>query len=105
MQVCLAYLLVSLPIYKIQLTLWNLDHCIELIRQVLVCHGDVTVVTYDWLHDDPIPMPRWEVEHECVDWNELDAWALNRRVSVSEEGMIVHPDLGASYPVMQERAN
>lgn len=62
-----------------------------------MCHGDIAVVTYDWLPDDREPMPRWEIEHECVDWSKLNSWALDRRVSIFQEGMIVHPELGPSY--------
>jgi hypothetical protein len=42
-------------------------------------------------------MPRWEIEHQCVDWGKLDEWAAGRRVPIFSEGMIVHPVLGASY--------
>lgn len=82
---------------------FNKDHCIELIRQVLMCHGDISVVTYDWLPDDPVPMPRWEMEHECVNWDKLDSWMYERRISMSAENMIVHPDLGPSYPRKGDR--
>ena len=55
------------------------------------------MLTYDWLPNDNTPMPRWKLEHDCVDWNALDTWAAGRRVSLSGAGIVIHPALGDSY--------
>ncbi|KAG1805895.1 hypothetical protein EV424DRAFT_1647224 [Suillus variegatus] len=35
----------------------HLDHCIEILRQNIMCRGDVTMLTYDWVEgvEDPFP--------------------------------------------------
>ena len=52
-------------------------------------------MTYDWLPDDRVPMPRWEIEHECVDWSKLDSWSHERRVPISQEADDCPPRIAA----------
>lgn len=42
-----------------------LDHCIDMLRQVIQCNGDVGVVTRSWLKGRSISYPDFNVWHRC----------------------------------------
>ncbi|KAF7527335.1 hypothetical protein G7054_g10498 [Neopestalotiopsis clavispora] len=69
------------------------DHCIEDIRQSLMCHADLSVVTFDWRADKRKPWPNFHLDQTCVDWNALDAWAAKRSFSIFDQKTLVHPKL------------
>lgn len=57
------------------------DHCIDYIRQALMCHGDVTPIPLYWKEYDESGAPtryetNWEVTHTCRNWDVLYKWAL-----------------------------
>ncbi|RDA89597.1 hypothetical protein CP533_6230 [Ophiocordyceps camponoti-saundersi (nom. inval.)] len=74
------------------------DHCIEDIRQSLMCHADLSVVTFDWLPRRRKPWPDFRVDQTCVDWEALDQWAAKRSFSIFDQKTLVHPQLGISFP-------
>ncbi|RDA84055.1 hypothetical protein CP532_0777 [Ophiocordyceps camponoti-leonardi (nom. inval.)] len=74
------------------------DHCIEDIRQSLMCHADLSVVTFDWLPGRRKPWPDFKIEQTCVDWERLDRWAAERSFSIFDQKTLVHPQLGISFP-------
>ncbi|RCI10835.1 hypothetical protein L249_5245 [Ophiocordyceps polyrhachis-furcata BCC 54312] len=76
------------------------DHCIEDIRQSLMCHADLSVVTFDWLPRRRKPWPNFHVEQTCVDWHRLDGWAAERSFSIFDQKTLVHPRLGISFPLV-----
>ena len=55
------------------------DHCIEALRQNLMCHGDVSVFTFKRfpeLADQGIEgdWPDFEINHMCRDFGALRKW-------------------------------
>ncbi|KAK1750706.1 hypothetical protein QBC47DRAFT_393317 [Echria macrotheca] len=57
----------------------HVDHCIEAIRQNLMCHGDVSVFTFKTfpeLADEGIEgeWPDFEINHMCRDFESLRRW-------------------------------
>jgi len=61
-----------------KLTLW-LDHCLEALRQNLMCHGDVSVFTFKKfpeLADQGIEgeWPDFEINHMCRNFEALRKW-------------------------------
>ncbi|KAH8690237.1 hypothetical protein BGW36DRAFT_433189 [Talaromyces proteolyticus] len=76
----------------------HIDHCIDNLRQNLMCKGDVSLVTFSWVPNDRAPKPNFEVEHECVNWQRLDNWAKEHRFDIFDERTLVHPELGPSFP-------
>ncbi|KAE9367279.1 hypothetical protein N431DRAFT_320380, partial [Stipitochalara longipes BDJ] len=45
----------------------HLDHCIEIIRQVLMCNADLGLITFHWVKDNPTPYPDFNTWHTCRD--------------------------------------
>ncbi|KAF2236011.1 hypothetical protein EV356DRAFT_543004 [Viridothelium virens] len=76
----------------------HLDHCLDDIRQALMCHADISVFTYDWIPSYRKPLPNFKVAHECVDWELLGNWTRERSFSLYDQKSLIHPDLGVSFP-------
>ncbi|RDL29901.1 uncharacterized protein BP5553_10528 [Venustampulla echinocandica] len=81
--------------------MWShLDHCLEDLRQSVMCNADFSVITYDWLPNYRRPWANFKVDGECVNWEKLDAWAGDRFFSLFDQKALVHPELGISYPIV-----
>ncbi|KAJ5689013.1 hypothetical protein N7462_003405 [Penicillium macrosclerotiorum] len=52
----------------------HLDHCIELIRQFVVCQGDVGLYTFQWLEHYPTPYPKFSTWHQCRNTDSIETW-------------------------------
>ena len=65
------------------------DHCLELMREAIMCRGDLALTTFRWLPDDP---PHLTAEalgwHTCVEWESLMGWVRQRHVKVFEAGVV-----------------
>ncbi|KAI9733818.1 MAG: hypothetical protein M1818_007085 [Claussenomyces sp. TS43310] len=73
------------------------DHCIESLRQSVMCNPDLSVLTFNWLPDIQGPWPEFESEHQCANWEKIDAWAGQRAFNMSEPNLLVHPTFGPLY--------
>ncbi|KAH6854703.1 hypothetical protein B0I37DRAFT_349988 [Chaetomium sp. MPI-CAGE-AT-0009] len=69
------------------------DHCLEFLRQASMCHGDVTVTSFKWLHDAQghaiEPTTKEGALHRCVKWDNLQTWARSRRVDLFDPHLLV----------------
>lgn len=69
-----------------------IEHCLELIRQSSVCHGDVNVIPYSWLRDQEhltaSPTMQFGSLHQCVNWDKLDSWAKARRLDLFDSDLL-----------------
>lgn len=77
----------------------TLEHCIEELRVSIACHGDTTVIPYDWLHDIDqertllgITFRDDEPLHRCVNWDKLHKWAQSRRVDIRDTSVFTPED-------------
>lgn len=57
-----------------------LDHCIDYLRQVIMCHGDVTPITFEWVPEIQGLIAHHSTEHLCRDFKALYGWAKSRGV-------------------------
>ncbi|KAI2642060.1 hypothetical protein GGS21DRAFT_486918 [Xylaria nigripes] len=69
------------------------EHCIEFIRQASVCHGDITLTSFKWLHDANgravEPTTKEGALHQCVQWDSLSDWAKSRRLDLFDPNLLV----------------
>ena len=56
------------------------DHCIDILRQSLMCTADVGLITFDWVNEHRGPWPNFSILHRCRDYDKLVGW--NRAHSV-----------------------
>ncbi|KAF4336149.1 hypothetical protein FBEOM_9992 [Fusarium beomiforme] len=74
-------------------------HCLDMLRQSIMCQGDMQLLTMKWRPDGRIPTANFTSPHQCVNWDTLEKWASSRRiVNLMEPGYLIHPTLGPAYP-------
>lgn len=59
------------------------DHCLEVLRQGIMCNADVSINTYFWENPRTIKGSRAKTR-KCTDWSRLQAWADERTLSASD---------------------
>lgn len=63
----------------------HVDHCLESLRQSVMCSADVSVYTLEWTpHSKFKPAVRVPQPHACVDWEALHGWMEGRAASLSD---------------------
>lgn len=58
------------------------DHCIEILRQKLMCIADAGVITYEWVHGFSDPYPDFNTLHKCRNFEKILTWIDNRVVDI-----------------------
>ncbi|KAE8149799.1 hypothetical protein BDV25DRAFT_172657 [Aspergillus avenaceus] len=82
----------------------HIEHCIDSLRQNIMCKADVALLTFTWDPTDRAPKPDFNVEHECANWDRIDTWAKEHRFDIFDETTLVHPTLGPSFPEKEYKA-
>ncbi|KAG0697876.1 hypothetical protein DFH29DRAFT_944379, partial [Suillus ampliporus] len=62
----------------------HLDHCIEMIRQNIMCNADVTMITWDWVERHRIPYPNFNTRHQCRNFEKILDWAVEHAVHIDK---------------------
>ncbi|KAI9736472.1 MAG: hypothetical protein M1818_006206 [Claussenomyces sp. TS43310] len=70
----------------------HIDHCIEMLRQALLCHGDVGIITYNWVEPWGI-YPDFSTMHKCRKLGPIMDWA-NKHALPDEDP---EPDSGTVW--------
>jgi len=64
------------------------DHCIEMLRQNLMCRGDVTMLTYDWVKGMDGPLPNFNTPHQCRNFEKILNWVDEHRVFLPKSKVV-----------------
>ena len=72
----------------------HLDHCLDNLRQLVMCKADVSLQTYDWLDNNPRPFANFVIEHDCYNFDAIDDWAEQRAFDIMDGTTLVHPFFG-----------
>lgn len=72
------------------------EHCVDIIRQTLLCNYDSGMMTFDWVLQHHNPTPNTNAMHKCVDWNRLQDWLKERVVAIPDGFEWKHPEGQAS---------
>lgn len=103
----------SLTLSHVQLLTTNphhpTDHCVESLRQSIMCHSDVAVNTFVW-KASKIMEPNLGTLHVCRNFTKIREWAMERAVEITrsdkqrkvEHGRIV--DYGLTYANAEDLA-
>lgn len=60
----------------------NAEHCLEGIRQSVMCQPDLSLYTFEWTpHSRVKPAVHLAQAHSCVDWTRLHEWMRGRAAS------------------------
>lgn len=71
----------------------HIDHCIDSIRQSLMCSADVTPLTWAWDEEDQKLEPVATIMHTCRDFDAVREWARENIVRVFDTSVRVEPDV------------
>lgn len=58
----------------------HIDHCIDMLRQRLMCSADVGLVTHVWVKGYGKPYPDYSTVHQCRDFGGIRDWVLKRQL-------------------------
>ena len=50
------------------------DHCVDILRQVVMCTADVTLITGVWVEGYPRLSADFNTQHKCRDYEALIEW-------------------------------
>ncbi|KZZ91057.1 hypothetical protein AAL_06798 [Moelleriella libera RCEF 2490] len=75
--------------------LYQVNRCVDMIRESLVCHADIAIVTYDWVKHRFLPFPNFVVDHECKNWDRIMAWAEANKAPSPQGDAVLTPSLNA----------
>ncbi|KAJ1715748.1 hypothetical protein NYO67_2047 [Aspergillus flavus] len=70
----------------------HIDHCLDGLRQYVMCNADLSLNTFDWIPNYPRPWPNFEVVHRCANWESIEEWALTHSFNGYDPDLISHPD-------------
>lgn len=62
---------------------WHIGHCLESLRQSIMCHADVTPAVWHWDYSVPNPVrnkPWLTVLHTCRDFDRIRDWAEKHKI-------------------------
>jgi hypothetical protein len=68
------------------------EHCVDYIRQGVMCNFDTGIIPYNWVRDHNNPTPNSNTMHKCVDWEKLQDWLKSRAVEIPEGFVWRQPD-------------
>ncbi|MCJ1447482.1 MAG: hypothetical protein MMC23_007993 [Stictis urceolatum] len=71
----------------------HLDHCVEMLRQTLMCHADSNLFPSQWVKGRSVPYPNFNVRHTCRDFNSILQYSLDHRVQ--DNGVLLSKPPGA----------
>ena len=72
------------------------DHCIDMIRQVLMCHADTGLVPFHWVEGSRAAFPDFSTWHRCRDPEDVLSWAHAHEAPIKHH--IVKPDGAIEMP-------
>lgn len=72
----------------------HMDHCINSIRQSLMCNADVSTVGYDWFPEINLLRTRLDSVHRCRNWDAIHDWALDHQAPYNGHNSHVDEETG-----------
>ncbi|KAI1171177.1 hypothetical protein F4777DRAFT_594077 [Nemania sp. FL0916] len=69
----------------------HLDHCIDSLRQSLMCSSDISTLHFDWLPEKHKNFVVSSATHTCRNFEKLRVWAMNKNVKGWDPGAFI-PD-------------
>ena len=71
-------------------------HCLDVLRQSVMCNGDVSLIPLRWGHNQRMPLGNFSATHFCRKWDAIDQWAGEHSPKrLMEPGWLVNPTFGA----------
>ncbi|SMR58931.1 unnamed protein product [Zymoseptoria tritici ST99CH_1A5] len=69
----------------------HLNHCVDALRERLLCLADVGVTPFLWRDEEGRTMPDFETEHKCHDHNAVISWWKDHAIPLKQSDVRVLP--------------
>ncbi|KAF2753751.1 hypothetical protein EJ05DRAFT_170796 [Pseudovirgaria hyperparasitica] len=80
--------------YEVKYISEHVDHCMDRLRAVLMCHPDVSdLITMYWDKSTKPMVNGTRILERCVDWDALMASTADRQISAEEMSVLKNPTL------------
>ncbi|KAJ7504927.1 hypothetical protein B0H11DRAFT_1979859 [Mycena galericulata] len=66
----------------------HLDHCVDWIRQSLMCAGDTSVVVWQWDPEQKITTFQGSVAHTCRNFEKLKEWGKRHKIQTPYDNSV-----------------
>ncbi|KAF2216464.1 hypothetical protein CERZMDRAFT_33868, partial [Cercospora zeae-maydis SCOH1-5] len=53
----------------------HVEHCLDQLRQVVMCNGDLSTVSWEWDAKNDIPLSKFATTRVCRDFDAIHRWA------------------------------
>lgn len=63
----------------------HFEHCIDMLRQKLVCDADPGIITFRWVEKVSGPYPDFNTRHKCQNYESLLQWNKERQVPLPND--------------------
>ncbi|KDR69141.1 hypothetical protein GALMADRAFT_215420 [Galerina marginata CBS 339.88] len=57
---------------------WHIRHCVDSVRQSLMCSADISVIVWQWSDELQETFPRGNIAHTCRNYEKIQDWAKER---------------------------
>lgn len=57
---------------EVKAMLGHVEHCLECIREYIVCKAEISLVTLIWATEQSTPLENWTFSHVCQKWDALE---------------------------------
>jgi hypothetical protein len=61
-----------------ELSMTHIDHCVDMLRQSLMCTSDITPIPFAWYPKYEAVLPTTGITHTCRDFEAIQDWAKER---------------------------
>lgn len=97
-----------------EMQLIHVGHCLDSLRQIIMCHADTELLTFEYVSEErypnPRPNPNFLVERKCKNWDDIVAWVTDHHADLNlvesrqawEERLGVHVWLGSSSVIARK---
>ncbi|OKL64633.1 hypothetical protein UA08_00947 [Talaromyces atroroseus] len=58
----------------------HVDHCIDILRQNIMCTGDTSVITHNWVQGYQFPYPNFNTQHKCRNFDKIVEWEKEHQI-------------------------
>ncbi|KAL5401790.1 hypothetical protein PMIN04_013074 [Paraphaeosphaeria minitans] len=65
----------------------HIQHCLEMLRQNILCTADVGVITHQWIQQSPDPFANFNTYHKCRDIDAVEKWIHDHEIPDTPGGI------------------
>ncbi|KAJ5959318.1 uncharacterized protein N7479_006468 [Penicillium vulpinum] len=64
----------------------HLQHCVEILRQNIMCNADVGIIPHEWVSQTPDPFANFNTWHKCRDLKSVENWIHEHEIPTTPDG-------------------